>query len=171
MAARGSNTLQKSFMLLLLSVILSELLSRIFKSLMSASSRNSYDTPNTTGIKVFEELKANGFTSIQAMFITAQAAHETANFTSNVFKNANNCFGFKYTGHPLETGEYAGYGVYKTLEDCVTRYRDYYKKKKYPETFDSAEAFIKTLKNNNYYEAPYSEYIKGVNHFLTVYFS
>ena len=126
---------------------------------------------NSTGVNVFEMLKKVGFSAIQAMFVTAQAAHETANFTSPVFLASNNCFGFKYIGHALEVGEYNGYGKYDSVADCVTRYRDYYKKRSWPDPFSNVQQFVSSLKAAKYFEAPYDEYLRGVNHFMKVYFS
>jgi len=126
---------------------------------------------NKIGVYVFELLKDAGFSAIQAMFVTAQAAHETANFTSDVLKNSNNLFGFKFIDHPLEVGEYRGYGKYANIADCVTRYRDYYTKKHWPDPFTSVDQFVSSLKANNYFEAPYAEYLRGVNYFMKIYFS
>lgn len=44
---------------------------------------------------VFNAAKAAGLTDAQAKIIVAQAQHESANFTSNVFKTDNNLFGMK----------------------------------------------------------------------------
>jgi len=126
--------------------------------------------PNEVGQYVYQLLRKEWFSEAQAAFITAQAAHETANFTSSVFTHSNNCFGFKFIDHVLEVGQYKGYGSYATIEDCIKRYTDYYKKKKYPGTFISVEDFVHTLKENNYFEAPEAEYLTGVKFFMNVYF-
>ena len=165
MLRRGSNTWVRSLLLLVLSAILSAIISHILKN------QTLKTTINSIGVAVFEMLKKVGFSATQAMFITAQAAHETANFSSAVFKNANNCFGFKYIGHALEIGSYNGYGKYDSVKDCVTRYRDYYKKRNWPDPFNSVDQFVSSLKANKYFEDTYDNYLRGVNHYMKVYFS
>ena len=128
-------------------------------------------SPNEIGIAVYTMLRKEWFSEQQAKYITAQAAHETANFTSNVFEKTKNIFGFKFTGHHTEISSYNGYAAYKTIEDCIHRYADYYKAHKYPGTFATVSAFIHALKENRYFEAPEAEYLTGVRHFMKVYFN
>jgi len=128
-------------------------------------------TPNDIGYEVFHLLRGQWFSEYQAQLITAQAAHETANFTSPVFVNSNNCFGFKFTGHKLEIGDYHGYGKYKSIGDCVKRYADYYTRFKYPGTHLSVEHFVGNLKSKQYFEAPIEEYITGVKYYMKIYFN
>ena len=45
----------------------------------------------------------NGFTDVSAKLIVAQARLESANYTSNVFKNNNNAFGMKFIGQKYAT--------------------------------------------------------------------
>jgi uncharacterized FlgJ-related protein len=45
----------------------------------------------------------NGFTPIAAKLVVAQARFESADYTSNVFKNNLNTSGMKYAGQPLAT--------------------------------------------------------------------
>jgi flagellum-specific peptidoglycan hydrolase FlgJ len=48
--------------------------------------------------QIFNIAKNAGFTDISARLIVAQARLESANYTSNVFKNNNNMFGMKFLG-------------------------------------------------------------------------
>jgi len=45
----------------------------------------------------------NGFTPVSAKLVVAQARFESADYTSNVFKNNMNTSGMKYAGQPLAT--------------------------------------------------------------------
>ncbi len=164
MRSRGFNTPARFLPVLVTLVMLFVILLKI------SNRRKSMSLPNSIGIQVFDHLRKQWFSVKQSMYITAQAAHETANFTSDVFKHSNNCFGFKYTGHELETGDYHGYGQYASLDDCIARYAYYYIKKRYPGTFASVSEFVKTLKQNKYFEAPEEEYLRGVKYFMNVYF-
>lgn len=126
-------------------------------------------TPNDTGRKVYELLLAIGFNPVIAKYVTAQAAHESANFTSFIFKNNNNCFGMKYAGQALAT-EKNGYANYKSIEDCIQDYKNYYLRRKFV-TFDTASTFVEALKRVNYFEAPIEEYKAGVTYFYKLYFN
>lgn len=127
------------------------------------------NTSNETGYKVFDLLLNIGFNPMIAKYITAQAAHESANFTSYIFKNNNNCFGMKYAGQSLAT-EKNGYANYKSLEDCISDYKKYYQNRNF-NTFDSISTFIEELKRVNYFEAKTEEYKAGVTYFYKLYFS
>ena len=48
--------------------------------------------------QIFNIAKSAGFTDISARLIVAQARLESANYSSNVFKNNNNMFGMKFLG-------------------------------------------------------------------------
>lgn len=91
----------------------------------------------------------------------AQAVHETGNFTSNIFKNANNAFGIKasapWTGdsYNAKTGETVNgkevqirdnFRKYKTVEDCVA---------------DQALFFVSTAHRKN---VAYKEAIEAKNY-------
>lgn len=127
------------------------------------------NTPNETGYKVYNILLAIGFNPKIAKYITAQSAHETANFTSYIFKNNNNCFGMKYARQKLAT-EKNGYANYKTIEDSVADYKKYYENRNF-NTFYSVSTFVDSLKKVNYFEAPIPEYKAGVAYFYTLYFN
>lgn len=123
---------------------------------------------NNDGLKVYDILLAIGFNPMIAKYITAQAAHESANFTSFIYKNNNNCFGMKYVGQKLAT-EKNGYANYKTIEDCIADYKGYFQRRSFG-TFDKVSTFVESLKAVNYFEAPVEEYKAGVTYFYTLYF-
>jgi len=123
------------------------------------------------GIDVYQLLIELGFNYKQAQYITAQAAHETGNFQSQIFKENNNLFGMKHAGQRLSQGEKNGHAYYKTIEDSVKDYQIYYKLNNYPVTFETPENFVDSLKNHGYFEANIENYKKGVRHFLNLYFN
>jgi hypothetical protein len=107
-----------------------------------------------------------------AKYITAQAAHETGNFTSEVLKTDNNLFGMTYVGQRLSLGkDKFGYARYDSLESCIKDYARYYAKAKYPQNFLSADNFVEALHDHRYFEADLQEYKKGVNFFYKIYFN
>ena len=52
---------------------------------------------------IYDVAIKNGFKPSAAKLIVAQARFESADYTSNVFKNNNNTSGMKYIGQPLAT--------------------------------------------------------------------
>jgi hypothetical protein len=128
-------------------------------------------TINETGKDVYLRLIEAGFTPITAQYITAQAAHETANFTSQVFLQNNNLFGYKYAGQKAAQGEKNGYALYDNIGQSIADYTRYYFLRGYPKVFNSITDFVTTLKRNGYFEAPLQEYISAVKNFHTLYFN
>jgi len=119
-------------------------------------------------------LKSNGLNDVLSKFATAQAAHETAilgiPFMSSVFKNNNNAFGMKYAGQVNAQGEKNGYAYYINLNNSVKDFIAWYNRKRqllfsFPLYINSTASYVRFLKNNNYFEAPESEYLSGVNYF------
>jgi flagellum-specific peptidoglycan hydrolase FlgJ len=60
-------------------------------------------TPAQIDEQIYLTAIANGFTDISARLIVAQARLESADYTSNVFKNNANMYGMKYIGQSLAT--------------------------------------------------------------------
>lgn len=130
-------------------------------------------TDKEGAINVFFLLIENGFSWLQAQFITAQAAHETGGFTSRIYQENNNCFGMKIAifRKTTATGEKYGHATYDNLEQCVKDYKIYYKNFKYLDVYPSIAAFVAALKRNKYFEAPELIYLAGCVNFLEKYFN
>jgi uncharacterized FlgJ-related protein len=130
------------------------------------------DKPNNTGLKVYQLLLAIGFNPIVAKYITAQAAHETANFQSKIFNTNNNCFGMKYPAkrYTTATSEKNGYAYYNSIEDCIEDYKVWWQTRN-NSTFDKISDFVESLKKASYFEAPLEEYKAGVTYFYKLYFN
>ncbi len=127
--------------------------------------------PNETGYEVYQYLINAGFDPDQAKLVTAQSAHETANFTSSIFKSNNNLFGMKHAGQRLSLGEKNGYANYSDIQSSVKDYAIYYVGHGYLKRYLSIDIFVQALKNKRYFEAEIEEYLKGVRHFYNLYFN
>jgi uncharacterized FlgJ-related protein len=131
----------------------------------------------------------NGFTPVSAKLVVAQARFESADYTSNVFKNNMNTSGMKYAGQPLATrGTLAPYDERSSAcrNSNICSNSDHYAKFKSVE--DSAkdkiernfaktmggvtpdqlknaktpEEFANLLKKRNYYGSSESNYAAGL---------
>lgn len=115
-----------------------------------------------------------------SQLIVAQAAHETANFTSPVFKNANNAFGYKYvSGAKWQTGNYNGYAMYATVEDSTHEITDWLKRRVKDQrggftndlnSITTPEIYAEELKKAGYYEDAETNYEGGVNYYFNLYY-
>lgn len=96
----------------------------------------------------------NGFSDVSARFIVAQARYESADYSSNVFKNNLNMYGMKFIGQPLATrGTLAP--VSERTKECIEKKIcsniNFYAK--YTNASDSAKDVITRL---------YAKTLKGV---------
>ena len=104
-----------------------------------------------------------------ARFATAQASFETGRFTSPIFLENNNLFGYKYVGQPLAVGEARGHAVYAKRADSIQEFVEYWRRRRLraplPLRIDTLEQFVTYLKADikpgPYFEAPYSLYLSG----------
>lgn len=140
--------------------------------LRNMNRRKKMNTINETGLQVYGLLTDNGFDIPQAKIITAQAAHETGNFTSKIFKENNNLFGMKLpkVRKTFATGEKYGHATFDNLADSVKDFKIYYKNFKYLPVYNTINSYVLALVKRNYFEAKAEEYEKGVNYFYNLYF-
>jgi len=131
---------------------------------------------------IFDKARSNGMPVDLANFIVGQAAHESANFTSPVFKDCKNFFGYKYRGQKIAAGscrkspEGDYYAFYSTLEDSITEITDWIKRRqaegRFPQDLTSirtAERYAQLLKDSDYYGDPVSVYATGIRKFASNY--
>jgi uncharacterized FlgJ-related protein len=128
--------------------------------------------------KIYNIAIANGIPDTLAQLIVAQAKHETANYTSNVFKSCNNLFGYKYVGQSLATQcnlspELDYYARYATIDDSVLEIVKWIKRRvadgKFPSdlaTIQTADQYATLLKNAGYYTGTLAAYKNGLSFFL-----
>lgn len=150
------------------------LLGVAFLMLLKITSRlKKMSTINNIYKDVFLKLLAAGFTESQSKILVAQAAHETANFTSDIFRNNNNLFGMKFphVRDTLAIAERRGHAVYKDIDESIKDFAIYYKNFAYLSTYSTVNAYIEAIAQKKYFEANIEEYKTGVNHFYKLYFN
>lgn len=116
-----------------------------------------------------------GLNETLSRFATAQAAHETGGFTSNLFNNNNNCFGMKYAHQVNALNEKNGYANYKGIENSVADWVAWFSRHRVnylslPLRIETLEDFVRFLKINNYFEAKEADYLKGCKYFYEMIF-
>jgi uncharacterized FlgJ-related protein len=89
---------------------------------------------------IYDIAVKNGFTPQAAKLIIGQARVESANYTSQVFKNNNNMFGMKYVGQKLAQRGTLAPSSERTSGDVNTNYYA-----KYASPQDSARDVIERL--------------------------
>ena len=136
--------------------------------------------------KVLQALKTFGLSDNLAAFATAQAAHETNDFTSVLFKDDNNAFGMTFVGQAGATrsnnsfvgtdGNIYFYAHYETIEMSCYDFTRWYTKARnnilsFPLYISTLVDYVSFLKNRNYFEADEQEYYKRTAYFYNKYFS
>lgn len=122
---------------------------------------------------VFPRIVENGFRGELAKYVFAQAAFETGNFTSDIFKENNNLFGMKLPTirATLATGTNRNHATFKTVSDSITDFALYHKARAISTAFTSIAAYVDTLNKKNYFEAEKEAYQKGVEYYYNLYFN
>jgi hypothetical protein len=127
------------------------------------------NTINKDAGKLYRLLIDAGFNKKAAQYITAQAAHETANFTSYIYRNNYNPFGMTFQGQKEASGEKNGYAYYHNYSLSVDDYKRLFKSYGLVE-MGTVESFVDLLKKHGYFKATKAEYLAGVKWFLKLYF-
>lgn len=109
---------------------------------------------------IFQRLVGKGFPDQFSRLATAQSGHETAGWTSNVYRTDNNAFGYGYTG--------SAYQDYDSVESSVDDFADYVKRKvdqgKFPALTEikTATDWADLLHNAGYYTDLEANYASGI---------
>jgi hypothetical protein len=129
---------------------------------------------------IYVLIKSYGFTNPIAKFVASQACHETAikgvPFMSPIFKSNNNAFGMKFAGQSTALGVKNGYANYLTIDDSVKDFSVWWVKHRQgsiianPLFILSLDSYVSFLKNQKYFEAEESEYLKGCQYFYNLLF-
>lgn len=122
-----------------------------------------------TGLQIFDIIRAAGFNEVLTTFVLSQAAHETAGFTSSVYRNHNNAFGMKKP-------DLTDYQTYDTIEKSVQDFAGWYTRHRnsifsLPLTINSLKDYVRFLKNNNYFEDTEANYLAGCQRYYNLYFA
>lgn len=124
--------------------------------------------------QIYDTAIKNGFNPMAAKLIVAQARFESADYTSNVFKQNNNTSGIKFVGQPNAVqgtlspeGNY--YAKFNTIQDAINdkiaRIYNLTMKGVTPQQLkDSTDAidFANKLKQRGYFGSSASEYASGL---------
>lgn len=114
-------------------------------------------TPDQAQEVIYSFLRTGyGLGDTIAKIITAQSGHETAGWTSNVYKTLNNAFGFGYSGG----GNYYGYNsIEDSVSDVVnwlsTTVPDF-------QNITDRDTYAQALKDHGYYTDAESNYANGI---------
>jgi hypothetical protein len=109
-------------------------------------------------------------------WILAQAKHETANFTSNVYKQTNNLFGMKRASKRPQLGTDSlitegndgnPFRQYKSPGESVRDYVLYLRHFKVSTGYSRVDQFLTRLYRQGYWESSYKPYLEGVKRFLS----
>jgi len=131
--------------------------------------RRKMTTTTKSGYDLYALLTEAGFNDRYSRFIVAQAAHESNNFDSLIFKINNNPFGIKYMNQETAEGEKNGYAYYKHVGQAVQDYKRIFKSYGLV-SLSTLESFVKLLKDRSYFEATTEEYLRGCRWFYNLYF-
>lgn len=125
--------------------------------------------------------KSDGMPERLALLIAAQCAHETAYFTSNVYKTCNNLNGYKYAGSKwqisacTDSPEGNAYGKYASWQDSVHELTDWIKRRlaenrfPYLQDIRTPEMYAKYLKKCGYFGDTAENYARGMSHAIERY--
>lgn len=125
--------------------------------------------------RIYSKALALGMPQFIGTCIVLQSAHETAGFTSNVFKSCNNLNGYKWVGQKtalgpcLKSPENDFYAKYATIEDSVNEIVQWIKRRqkegKFPADLNnitSLDQYAQLLKNSGWYGDTVANYTKGL---------
>lgn len=121
-----------------------------------------------------------GLPPVLASLVAAQAAHETGNFTSNIFRSFNNAFGYTYVPgslYQVGAGTLADNNMpvaaYNSIEDSTREIIDWIYRRiaegKFPAdltTIKTPEQYAQLLKQSNYYTDTLSNYAAGLKRYF-----
>jgi hypothetical protein len=101
-------------------------------------------------------------------YVFAQAMFESAQFSSNIYKNTNNPFGM---GVPKKRpskriGEYNGFSKYKDDAQAIQDFKEYLIYFNYPTNFANVGQYVDFLHSKKYFEAPLTTYKIGMSKFF-----
>lgn len=117
-------------------------------------------TPDQSEVLIYGSLISQGFPDTFSKLATAQSGHETQGWTSPVYNNDNNAFGYGWNG--------SSYHSYNSVEASVNEYAVYVRKKVasglFPDlaTITDPDQWAQILKSVNYYTDYESIYANGI---------
>lgn len=70
-------------------------------------------------LQVYETALSDGIPNALALLIVAQSKHESANYTSSIFLDCNNSFGYKVFGNAMACPGHSDYEMYNSIVDST----------------------------------------------------
>jgi SOS response regulatory protein OraA/RecX len=133
-------------------------------------------TPQQIDQEIYNVATAAGFMDQAARYIVAQARYESADYSSNVFRNNNNMYGMKYVAQQLATrgtlapmSERSAACKYASpadsAQDVINRLYQKTMRGVRPaqlKTASTPEIFADLLKKRGYYGATVEQYARGL---------
>jgi uncharacterized FlgJ-related protein len=131
---------------------------------------------------IYGQMMAEGIPSALALLTVAQARHESSNYTSNVFMQCNNLYGYKWVNQSTAAGgcimspEGDRYAMYNSIADSVHEIALWLKRRKaegyFPNGFEAvttAAQYASILQAAGFYgysSSAYSIYLNGLTRAL-----
>lgn len=126
---------------------------------------------------IYQTARNDGMPEALAILITAQARHETGNYTSRFYTVGKNAFGYSYVkgakwqlptpGPTADNG--APIAQYSSVQNSVHELTDWIKRRqkegRFPidlSTIETPEQYGQLLKNADYFGAPLNQYVNGI---------
>lgn len=126
--------------------------------------------------RIYNQCRNDGIPDLLSQFITAQSAHETGGWTSDIFIDCNNGFGYKWIGQSTALGPcslHPAYAAYSSIEQSTTELTKWiYRRQRegsFPHNLNSIVTYSQyatLLKNAGYFEDTLSHYIDGLSYWL-----
>jgi len=116
----------------------------------------------------FNEISKAGYPNLEK-FLIAQSKFETANYTSNIFRENNNLFGMKLpkSRSTTATGENRGHATFKNTRDSVidmTKWLNMYRSQ--AQRITTLSEYVTFLKSKRYFEDSITNYLNGLTRWL-----
>jgi uncharacterized FlgJ-related protein len=117
-------------------------------------------------------VKNPGLPDTLAQLVVAWSEHESGGYTSPVFENTANAFGYKYSGSNYQRGNYEGYAKYDSIDDSTSEIVDYVYRRVRDGSFpsdlttittpDQLATLLQNAKPGPYYEDSETNYANGL---------
>jgi hypothetical protein len=115
---------------------------------------------------VYATATADGIPAALALLIVAQSKHETNNYTSAVFLDCNNAFGYGSTSNPCQYHEqYQGYNnIVESTHELTAWIKRRLAEGNFPalQTITTPEQYAQLLNDNGYYTDTVANYAAGL---------
>ena len=120
---------------------------------------------------VYDTAISDGMPPALALLIVAQSKHESNNYTSSVFLNCNNAFGYAATSNSCPGHEF--YQAYNNIIDSTHELTAWIKRRlsegNFPplQTITTPQQYAQLLSDNNYYTDSVANYAAGLSNWFS----